>query len=113
MIYDSRGRIQAAAWAIEEGELTELRETDGNKRMITEGGLPELNGSPDDVEAARDVRSRILVDADDILTRLRSDETITDAQKDTAIVSPRQVTAQQVHSAEIALNRLRSQADAA
>ena len=88
-------------------------ETDGTKRTITEGGLPPLTGSSADLGTGSETRTRILVEADDILTRLRSDETITEAQQDTAIVSPRQVSREQVHAAEAALNRLRGNTDAA
>jgi len=84
-------------------------ETPGTKRVITEGGIPELMGTPEHKAKAGEIRTRILVEADDVLTRLRSDQIITDAQKDTAIVSPRQVTSDQVVSAETALNRLRNQ----
>jgi hypothetical protein len=86
-------------------------ETPGTKRTITEGGLPALVGS--DLELAREIRARILIEADDVLTRLRSDEIITAAQVDTDITSPRQVTGNQVHSAEIALNRLRNEMQSA
>ena len=90
-----------------------LDETPGTKKTITEGGLPALVGAETEIGQAREVRSRILVEADDVLTRLRSDEIITEAQSDTAIVSPRQVSSDQVHAAEVALNRLRGQTDAA
>ena len=88
-------------------------ETPGTKRTMTEGGLPELNGDPAILANAADIRTRILIEADDVLTRLRSDEIITEAQQDTAIVSPRQVTSEQVHAAEAALNRLRHETAAA
>ena len=87
-------------------------ETPGTKRTITHGGLPELRGAEAAMARAEEIRTRILVEADDVLTRLRSDEIMTEAQKDTDIVSPRQVSKEQVHSAEIALNKLRNQADA-
>jgi hypothetical protein len=87
-------------------------ETPGTKRAITEGGLPPLIGADAELAQAREIRRRILVEADDVLTRLRSDEIITEAQVDTDIVSPRQVTVDQVHSAEYALNRLRNETQA-
>ena len=90
----------------------ELRETAGTKQTITSAGLPAITGAETDFARAEEIRSRILLDADDVLSRLRSDQIITDAQQDTDIVSPRQVTKEQVHSAEIALNKLRGQADA-
>ena len=86
-------------------------ETPGTKRAITEGGLPELSGAAAELASAREIRTRILIEADDVLTRLRSDEIITEAQKDTAIVSPRQVNSDQVRAAEVALNRLRNHTD--
>jgi hypothetical protein len=88
-------------------------ETEGTKRTVTAGGLPELEGEIADRDRAAEIRNRILVEADDVLTRLRSDEIITEAQTDTAIVSPRQVNPAQVHAAEAALNRLRRHTDAA
>jgi len=88
-------------------------ETPGTKRVITEGGLPELTGEAAERASAREIRRRILIEGDDVLTRLRSDEIITEAQVDTAIVSPRQVDSGQVHAAEAALNRLRNVTDAA
>ncbi len=88
-------------------------ETPGTKRTITVGGLPELSGPDTDLASALEIRTRILVEGDDVLTRLRSDEIITEAQVDTAIVSPRQVNSEQVHAAEAALNRLRGITDAA
>jgi len=87
-------------------------ETPGTKRTMTEGGLPDLVGIQSDIEQARTIRTEILTYADDVLTRLRSDEIITDAEKDTDIVSPRHVSSAQVHAAEAALNRLRSRSDA-
>jgi len=87
-------------------------DTPGTKRTISQGGLPTLIGPQPDIARAQDIRTRILVEADDVLTRLRSDEIITDAQKDTAIVSPRQVNADQVRAAEIALNKVRGETDA-
>ncbi|HLJ55412.1 MAG TPA: hypothetical protein VKT77_10260 [Chthonomonadaceae bacterium] len=87
-------------------------ETPGTKEMIAEGGLPALTGSDADLPLAHEIRTRILVEADDVLTRLRSDAVITDAQTDTAIVSPRQVTPDQVHAAQAALGRLRGVTDA-
>ena len=102
------GRIPVRAMA-DEG-LSDLRETPAAKRVITEGGLPELVGS--NVDAAKETRTQILIEADDVLTRLRSDEIITEAQADTDIVSPRQVSTGQVHAAEAALNRLRGNTDA-
>lgn len=113
MRLDPVGRTPGAVWAMDDPELAELRETEGTKRTITEAALPELTGSASDVAAALEIRSRILMEGDDVLTRLRSDEIITEAQKDTAIVSPRQVTSEQVHAAQAALNRLRGNADAA
>lgn len=89
-----------------------IEETPGNKRAIATVGLPPLSGTTTDVARANEIRTRILIEADDVLTRLRSDETITEAQLDTDIVSPRQVNTEQVHAAEVALNRLRSQTDA-
>lgn len=88
-------------------------ETEGTKRTITAGGLPDLQGEIGDRDRAAEIRTRILVEADDVLTRLRSDEILTEAQSDTAIVSPRQVNPAQVHAAETALNHVRRQADAA
>ncbi len=88
-------------------------ETPGTKRAITEGGLPHLTGSEHDVVRAHEIRTRILIEADDVLTRLRSDEILTEAQLDTNITAPRTVEATQVHAAEAALNRLRGQPDAA
>ena len=97
--------------AMSDQGLSDLRETAGTKRSITEGGLPELVGSGAD--AAREIRTSILIDADDVMSRLRSDEIITEAQSDTDITSPRQVSPSQVHAAEAALNRLRGNTDAA
>jgi hypothetical protein len=88
-------------------------ESAGTKRAASEIGVPDLVGSDADVSQAEAIRSRILIEADDVLTRLRSDEIITEAQVDTDIVSPRQVTDQQVHAAEVALNRLRHKSEAA
>jgi hypothetical protein len=88
-------------------------ESPATRRAVAEIGLPELSGAGDQVKRAEAVRARLLVDADDVMTRLRSDEIITEAQVDTAIVSPRQVSDDQVHAAEAALNRLRRVQDAA
>ena len=91
----------------------EFGETPGTKRTIAEGGLPKLDGTPEQNEQAEEIRTRLLVQSDEILSRLRSDQIMTEAQKDTAVISPRQVTSEQVHSAEVALNKLRNQTDAA
>ena len=110
-MFERSGLIQIPVRAMSDQGLSELRETAGTKRSITEGGLPELVGSGAD--AAREIRTSILIDADDVMSRLRSDEIITEAQVDTDITSPRQVNPGQVHSAEAALNRLRGNTDAA
>lgn len=88
-------------------------ESPGTQRAMTQAGLPELTGHPSELSRADTIRTRILMEADDVMTRLRSDEIITEAQSDTYIVSPRQVTEGQVHAAEMALNRLRHEPNAA
>jgi hypothetical protein len=88
-------------------------ESPGTQRAMTQAGLPELTGEPADVSRADAIRTRILMEADDVLTRLRSDEILTEAQSDTDITSPRQVSEDQVHAAQVALNKIRHQADAA
>jgi len=88
-------------------------ESQGTQRAMTQAGLPELTGQPDEVGRAQAIRTRILMEADDVMTRLRSDEVITEAQSDTGIKAPRQVSEDQVHAAEMALNKVRHQTDAA
>src|SRR5436309_2736255 len=113
MAFKQSEQWQRAAWATRDEGISDLRETEGTKRTITAGGLPELSGDGADLAAALEVRTRILMEADDVLTRLRSDEILTEAERDTAIVSPRHVSDAQVHAAEAALNRLRARTDAA
>ena len=88
-------------------------ESPETQRAMTEAGLPELTGQSSEVSRAHDIRTKILMEADDVLSRLRSDEIITESQSDTDIVSPRQVTDDQVHAAQMALNRIRHQSEAA
>lgn len=88
-------------------------ETPATKRAAAEIGLPGLNGTPEQIEQADEIRTRLLVEADDAMGLLRSDQIMTEAQKDTDVVSPRQVTIEQVRSAEVALNKLRNKTDAA
>ncbi len=88
-------------------------ETAGFKRQITHGGLQELKGSPEEIARAEEIRTRLLVEADDILTQLRSNPVLTASQVDTAIVAPEQVSEPQVNTTEAGLNRLRNRNDAA
>ena len=87
-------------------------ETPGTKRDLAQGGLPTLTGTEAEIAQADPIRTAILVEADDILTELRSNETLTEAQADTAVHAPEQVTPWQVKEAKVALNRLRNQAEA-
>ncbi len=86
--------------------------TPRSKQAITEVGLPELQGSPEQVARGRDARTALLMKADDYLTELRTNGVLTDSQRDTDIVSPQQVSHEQVLSAQAALNDLRHLTDA-
>lgn len=92
-------------------EDTTPRRTDAI-RAIAEVGVPDLKGTPDEVTRGREIRLRFLVEADELLTRLRTNATLTQEQSDTAIVAPQQVRAEEVHVAQVALNRLRHQDNA-
>ena len=81
-------------------------------RAVAEVGLPELTGSEQDVEAARETRARLLVEADDLLTEMRTNHILTEEQKDTAITVAQPITHAQVVQAQIALDRLRHKMEA-
>ena len=82
-------------------------------RAIALAGVPELAGTEADVAAALPIRERLLIDADDFLSALRSNEILTEEQADTAISIPTPASPAEVLAAQQALNRLRHQTDAA
>lgn len=88
-------------------------ETAGFKRQITHGGLPELKGSPEEITRAEEIRTRLLVEADDILTALRANLVMTESQVDTAVQPSEHVSEPQVVTAQAGLSRLRSRDEAA
>lgn len=87
--------------------------TERAMRAITEAGLPGLRGAPPDLEAASEVRLAKLMEADDVMTALRTAEQQTELGGDSAIQPETPVSDADVRAAQAALNRLRHQQDAA
>lgn len=88
-------------------------ETPGAKRTVTHAGLPPLSGAAELAQQAEEIRMRILVEADDVLSRLRSDATQTVSEADTGPLTERHVTHDQVVSAQRALAHLRAETSSA
>jgi len=82
-------------------------------RAITEVGLPALRGTEEDIAAAMEIRLDKLIAADDLLTELRSDEQETELGPMAGAKPERPVSPEDVRRAQMALNRLRHQEDAA
>ena len=80
-------------------------------RAIALTGVPPLTGDPADVAAADGVRAARLIEADDILTELRGNQTLTE-EHTAAAIPPPPVSHAQVQQAQAALNRLRHQTEA-
>lgn len=85
----------------------------GVKKTLTEGGLPELTGAPEEIEAAEPIRSRALIAADDLLTDLRAREAEHEERSHSFRDPNPRPPDPQVHSAQAALNRLRHETSAA
>lgn len=81
-------------------------------RAIALTGVPPLTGADADIAAADPIRAARLIEADDILTALRGNETLTE-EHTAAAIPPPPVSHAQVQQAQIALNRLRHQTEAA
>ena len=91
----------------------ETPRTHRTERAVAEVGVPELVGDNKAVAQAREARSAVLIDADDILSEWRSDAISMDGPQDPArppVLSP---AALKVRKAQRALNRIRHQTDAA
>lgn len=87
-------------------------ETPGTQKAVAQAGLLPLTGSAEAIAQAEAIRAQTLVDADNIITRMRSEEVLTDT--DSTIVHPTTapVTHEQVLATQAALNRLRHQTEA-
>ncbi|HZT41053.1 MAG TPA: hypothetical protein VFA07_02630 [Chthonomonadaceae bacterium] len=90
----------------------ETPRTPRSQQAATEVGLPALVGMPEEIGQALEIRSDILMQADDYMTQLRANQILTEEQSDTAVVPDQPVTHEQVLAAQAALNRLRHQTDA-
>ena len=78
-------------------------------RAVALLGVLPLEGSEAAIAAATPLREARLIEADDLLTDLRTNAILTEEENDTAITAPQQITHAQVHTAQVALNRLRHQ----
>jgi hypothetical protein len=87
-------------------------ETERSIRALTEAGLPALQGTPTDIEAARAIRLNKLIAADDVLTALRTNEQQTELGEASAVPPESPVSESQVQAAQRALNQLRHQEEA-
>lgn len=92
-----------------EDETPRSRRTE---RAVAEVGLPELTGNEQAVAQARELRTDVLVEADDILSEWRSDAISMDGPPDPARPPSLSLAALKVRKAQMALNRLRHQTDA-
>jgi hypothetical protein len=88
-------------------------ESERSIRAITEVGLPPLQGTEADIAAATEIRLAKLIAADDLLTMLRSDHQETDLGHMAGMQPAKPVSVDDVKRAQVALNRLRHQDDAA
>jgi hypothetical protein len=88
-------------------------ETARSIRAITEVGLPPLRGTEADIDVAGEIRLDKLIAADDVLTLLRSDHQETDLGHMAGMKPAKPVSADDVRRAQMGLNRLRHQDDAA
>lgn len=93
-------------------EADETPRTPRSQEAATEAGLPALTGSGPEIAQAEPIRTALLMDADDYLTELRTNQILTEEQQDTAVMPDQPVSAEQVRAAQMALNRLRHQTDA-
>lgn len=88
-------------------------ETERSIRAVTEVGLPPLRGTEADITAAQEIRLDVLVAADDVLTQLRTAVQETDLGTMSANPPRVPISKDVVKSAQVALNSLRHQDDAA
>lgn len=79
---------------------------------VTAAGLRGLTDESEMTEHAAEIRLRALSAADDLLTAIRSDRTLTDSEVDTAVRAPVQVLRSDLQAASSALRRLRQITDA-
>lgn len=78
---------------------------------VAAAGLPAMNGTPEEVEAAEPIRLSLLIAADERLTQLRSNLNQYEGHTAEAIPTPA-VMPKQVADAEEALRRLRHEKSA-
>jgi len=88
---------------MQEAETQSPRTTQQN---ITQVGLPELTGTPEEIAQAGPIRTQLLMQADDLMSQLRSQERC-------APLLPDDSPPPAIAEAEAGLQKLRNQMDAA